>query len=1058
MADDQNRIYKLKRLNTRLLEAVYSKDLEKVKKLLASEAHPDTQCQVSLVSPVHIAAYHGSEGILKELLDKDVALTTRDIRGLQPHHLAVFKNEALPCLKIILDKQMDLIDSPVKLDQPKTTLRDELSDSYGHKHNDLTNLIREEIKEGVTALYIATKKGLTEVVEELLVRKATITEEILALSENQNAISIILNTAYRKQSKMGELQMAVYKGDVKKVNQCLEKIGLVSNQPEPTLLHLAVQNQLKKESNKDNYNDILVKLVETMQININHLDKNSNTPLYLATEGKWIDDIDWLLKNGADENIKCQKGETVFHLAARNKDYNVLTYLLKAKPGSDALKLADDEGYTPLYRAIKSGCADCVQALLETACDDDYILTLQDREFTILHAAIESSRNPDVILQKILEFLLMKNSQDSISVLNTINSEGLTAVDLAAKKGEVKCLDVLLKCDKINVIPTNIDKKENNGTALHHAAKKGYYVCLEKLLDRYEGLIDILDRNHLTALIYAARGGHYKCVKLLLKRGANLAIKDSSVNQTAVDIIMSNVPRAVEMIDDVLDSFIVPSKNVQEVEATTEDSAENNENIPDQEVHEPLINNINDEDNKSHDQVSIDMTNTDAPTTEENTKDNSVVPKKKDQRTKVSSIFFQKFKKKPKSKKQVTNLNTYSNEHYKINMVNLDYKCLVAGSRQLDVIEAVNECKYDKLKQTFFLHPLVKTFLIHKWKQINKIYLVLFFLYLIHSSSLTGFSLVTTVWQTFTGVSIIKYCCFILILLTIIPIILVEIVTWMLDAKIYSRSETYVKWTDISFTVLYCVITLFWQLNYHNLASVNVLFSWIKLLLFFAMRCNGGFYILLFFKIAKNVFQVLSVFFFLILGFSFAFFILFNGRKPFPDPFTAFGEVIAMISELNYDEAFENETDPFLITIGHVLFIVFYILVVMVMMNLIIGLSVNIVTEHEGKCKHLAMQGSFLSLVDKFCWKTDTNEFVNRLRDFFLTFNKQTKEKEKISSLNIFPNEPSKDNIFEKKLIFEVLERVNNKGKQFRPETMAQKMNKVGERVDEVLEIVHNRN
>lgn len=168
-----------------------------------------------------------------------------------------------------------------------------------------------------------------------------------------------------------------------------------------------------------------------------------------------------------------------------------------------------------------------------------------------------------------------------------------------------------------------------------------------------------------------------------------------------------------------------------------------------------------------------------------------------------------------------------------------------------------------------------------------------------------------------------------------------------------------------------------------------------------------------------------------------------------------------MISEIKYDEAFEKEADLALVILGHILFSVFYILVVMVMMNIIIGLSVNIVTEHEGKCKHLAMQGSFLSLVDKFCWDGETNKLIIWLKKCIfhhLWTNKQNKEKEKIHSLTIHPNQCSADNIFGKELIFEVLEIVNNKGKRYKPENIPQQIDKVGEKVDHVLEIVSKIN
>lgn len=185
-------------------------------------------------------------------------------------------------------------------------------------------------------MYIATKKGLNKVVKELLKRNATVTEEILDLAGHQNDISILLNTAYKKHPEMGALHMAVFEGNVEVVKQCLQNMG--NDQLDPEMLHLAIHNKLKDDSNTNCYNDILVMLVETERININYLDKNNKTPLYLATENQRMDDIDWLLTKNADVTIQCQNGETVFHAAARNKDFKILKYLLMTNPTSVSRK------------------------------------------------------------------------------------------------------------------------------------------------------------------------------------------------------------------------------------------------------------------------------------------------------------------------------------------------------------------------------------------------------------------------------------------------------------------------------------------------------------------------------------------------------------------------------------------------------------------------------------------------------------------------------------------------------------------------------------------------
>lgn len=86
--------------------------------------------------------------------------------------------------------------------------------------------------------------------------------------------------------------------------------------------------------------------------------------------------------------------------------------------------------------------------------------------------------------------------------------------------------------------------------------------------------------------------------------------------------------------------------------------------------------------------------------------------------------------------------------HYEIDLC---YKALLADShrseRQLGVIETFLKCKNERLRKALFLHPLIESFLVYKWKQLALFYRLLAIVYSVHLSSLTGYALCTHVYQ-----------------------------------------------------------------------------------------------------------------------------------------------------------------------------------------------------------------------------------------------------------------------------------------------------------------------
>ncbi|XP_014285654.1 transient receptor potential channel pyrexia [Halyomorpha halys] len=1013
-------IIKKRRLNTQLLLAVCNKDHEKVESLLKEGANPNTRCQASMMSVCHLAVYYGDNDILELLLRSEADPRARDMEGLQPHHLAAYKYtfvSSVQCLETIFKKDSTLINSAVE----KTDLKvpEDQLDSFVHDHDEVSRLVPENVTEGSTLLFLAAKFGYNAIVELLLKHKADVN---IATKDNLTALDVtgleeikvsgcsvvtsqpidrgasdtIVEKLLKNNSKPSRnaLYNAVETGRIKLLTEYLKLISPdVIEEEKPALIFLAIKNNERNDKNKMRYHEVLGKLLENDTSTINTQDDEGRTPLFLAVEERRKEDIELLLQNNADITIPSYDNRTVFHLVAEQGNcelLNVFIGSLSREVVDDMINKTDNEGYTPLFRAVEGNHHSSVEVLLKFPFRIRYLSTHGTLKGTLLHSAVNGQANNDItILKKIIVFVVSNNSYN-LDYLNERNSQGLSALELAASHGYRNCVEFLLSyCKQIkdHFLQSIVSEKD---TLLHLAAKGGHYRTIEYLLDTYPILITIDDSEKRSALVLAALGGHEKCVSMLLKRGASLADCDSTLNRTAIDIIMNYIPSPVQMIEHLLDSFTGIRKHKKdEVNFASASTV--------------TIDHLDLEDNDC-DKVLLD-------------------------------------------KNKIAGRNQPDDVNFE---VLLDYSMLVAGQREMEVIEAVSESKFDQLKYQFFLHPLVRSFLTHKWMQVDFTFTVLSFIYITHICSVTGLAL------SFRNhlFSLAAWIFRIGIWTTIVPVICMEIICWMLKGKIYSEAEIYTKWFSIATTGALSVAPELWWGPY--LASITVLLAWVELLLFYATSPTWGLYILMFFEVVKNVLQVISSFIFLLVGFALSFFILFNGRHPFSDIWNSLSEVLAMMLELGYNDMFDGdntEIEP-LKVFGRIMYLGFMLLVIMVLTNIILGMSVGDVTQLEGKSKHLAKQGSFLSLMDKF-WYND------RLRSLLPNvLLKQIKKSfhPKLKGFTIHPNRPSPE--LKDELVYEIMTIISGKRhKSIDLHSLSKALQLVNRRIDHVsqeVEAIHN--
>ncbi|XP_039615584.1 ankycorbin isoform X6 [Polypterus senegalus] len=137
----------------------------------------------------------------------------------------------------------------------------------------------------------------------------------------------------------------------------------------------------------------------------------------------------------------------------------------------------------------------------------------------------EWSKNDDRLLQAVehgevdkVSSLLTKKGVNAVK----LDSEGKSALHLAAAKGQTDCLGIFLSH---GVDVTILDA--SGCSALHLAAKNSHLECVKKLIKQGKSSVEGVDNIGRTALHYAAASGSLPVVQLLCEDRSPLNVKDA---------------------------------------------------------------------------------------------------------------------------------------------------------------------------------------------------------------------------------------------------------------------------------------------------------------------------------------------------------------------------------------------------------------------------------------------------------------------------------------------------------------------------------------------------
>ncbi|XP_033646537.1 ankyrin repeat and SOCS box protein 3-like [Asterias rubens] len=264
------------------------------------------------------------------------------------------------------------------------------------------------------------------------------------------------------------------------------------------------------EAAKANHCDCVKILLEHIEDekDVNVVTLQEETALLFAAQNGNKEMIEQLLQHGADLDIFDMREIYPLHAAVEGNHRECVELLLK---NGASVNCTDGNGFSSLHKAAYSGCVDMVKFLLESGAEIDVHCY---HEFTPMYAA---ALNGYLDCLK----LLVEHGADI-----NITTDDATPLYTAAKENHPDCVEHLLEQGASITISRAVDSTDDESLELapiHIAAGKGHMTCLKLLLPVSLGMLQDdyidFDKELQTPMHLAAKKGHIKVIKALLKAG-----------------------------------------------------------------------------------------------------------------------------------------------------------------------------------------------------------------------------------------------------------------------------------------------------------------------------------------------------------------------------------------------------------------------------------------------------------------------------------------------------------------------------------------------------------
>lgn len=471
---------------TSLHRAIVNNDLNTVMELLKNEnidVNSKLGIEVSIdgwylggATPLILASYLGYTDIVNALIEKGVDVKAKDdVDGCMAIHLAA-ANGKNDVINILLDVDASNI-------------------------NDVDN-------RGNTPLHWASMKDRADTVSLLIENGADIEAKDIdnwtalhysaAFASLQTVEALVDNGADKNSlTKDGNIPVNYAKDETIKTYLSGGKIGREDTEEvvEEETKETAENTETSETITEDELNNELDTTQNGSIVDPTVVDLDpKQLELLIAVKNNDIIAVNALLKENVNPNFVDEEGYSPLHRAVLNNNLDVVNVLLSYKDIDTEIKLpyeasVDDwylGGATPLLVASYTGNADIVNALIEAGSD---IRAKDDIDgATTIHIASANGNN------EVINILLNKDN----TLINEADSMKDTPLHWASIKNQTDTISLLLA----NGADTKLTNSDGN-TVLHYAAMYGDVNTVNVLLEADSSLASVENNEGITPIYYA---------------------------------------------------------------------------------------------------------------------------------------------------------------------------------------------------------------------------------------------------------------------------------------------------------------------------------------------------------------------------------------------------------------------------------------------------------------------------------------------------------------------------------------------------------------------------
>lgn len=227
----------------------------------------------------------------------------------------------------------------------------------------------------------------------------------------------------------------------------------------------------------------------------------------------------------------------------------------------DFIDCQNENGETPLFKAIINGHLECLKALLSEGASLKVTLP---GDANVFHIAAEYGQ------YEILKELLDYDEDVTKIMINAITAgdrRGFGPIHFAVSQNHIDCVELLLSKNADIRLRTTCSPHKSS-TPLHIAAVKNNVDIAKIILMFDKTTIHEVNSMGWFPLHSAAHHGSTDVISVLLQEGADLSgytDGPKKFRKTAIDLIIHNLSKPTEFLEDVFDSYIkTNSQNIQD--------------------------------------------------------------------------------------------------------------------------------------------------------------------------------------------------------------------------------------------------------------------------------------------------------------------------------------------------------------------------------------------------------------------------------------------------------------------------------------------------------------